>query len=110
MLFSCQVRTYVADIAGGTATASIQMQAKQTFAGIAINGVNAAVGSYEVSKSATSQIGTAQPTQDVIARFRISGTAGQFAQVIPVKVPVVAFQSLYVHCTGAGNIGDVTFF
>lgn len=109
-LVSCQVRTYVVDIAGGTATASVQMQGKQTFQGIAFNGVSAAAGSYEISTSATSQIGTAQPTQDVVARFRISATAGGFQTVIPLKLAVVAFQTLYIHCTGAGNVGEVILF
>ena len=101
------VRTYIVDIAGGTATATVQMQGKQTFNQVTVNGVSAAAGSYEVSKSPTSQIGTAQPTADVIARYRVSGTAGAFAQVIPAKFSVVAFESIYVHCTGAGNVGEV---
>jgi hypothetical protein len=25
--------------------------------------------------------------------------------VIPISMPVKAFQSIYIHCTGAGNLG-----
>jgi hypothetical protein len=101
------MRTYNQDIAGGTASVTIQAQAKQTFKAVSVNGVSAAAGSYEISLSPSSQIGTAAPTADVIARYRISATAGGFQSVIPVNFTVVAFQSVYVHCTGAGNVGQV---
>ena len=100
-------RTYVADIAGGTATATIQIQGTQTFKWWAVTVAMAAAGKVELSLSGTSQIGTAQPDNNVIARVSVAAaTAGStFSTVIPISVPVKAFQSIYVHCTGAGNLG-----
>lgn len=98
-------RTYVADIAGGTATATIQCQATQTLKSCALSWVNAAAGKIELSYSNTSQIGTAQPDNNVIARVSCSAGANQAVSVIPIKMPVKAFQSIYVHCTGTGNLG-----
>lgn len=99
-------RTYVCDIAGGTATATIQIQGRQTLKRIDCSWINAAAGKIEVSRIGTSQIGTAQPTGDVIARFSVGSSGQTFAQM-DVSEPVTAFQSIYVHCTGAGNLGTV---
>src|SRR3982751_4383041 len=99
-------RTYVADIPGGTATTTIQMTNRQTLKKFAASWINAAAGKYELSGVASSQIGTAQPTEDVIARFSV-GAAGQTAIQLDINVPVQPFQNLYVHCTGAGNLGTV---
>jgi len=99
-------RSYIADIAGGTATATIQIQARQTFKNWALSYMNAAAGKIELSMSSTSQIGTAQPDSNVIARASVgANTTGNVAIVFPINVPVVAFQNIYVHCTGAGNLG-----
>ena len=98
-------RSYVADIAGGTATVTIQMQARQTLKRLLLSWANAAAGKIELSTSGTSQIGTAQPDVNVIARVSCNaGTNEAFAD-IPINLPVVAFQSIYLHCTGAGNLG-----
>ena len=98
-------RTYVADIAGGTATVTIQMQSRQTLKDLSLSWANAAAGKIEVSLSGTSQIGTAQPDNNVIARVSCNaGTNLSFAQ-IPINLPVIAFQSVFIHCTGAGNLG-----
>lgn len=99
-------RSYVVDIAGGTATATVQMTNRQTLKKLTASWINAAAGKIEVSGVASSQIGTAQPTEDVIARFS-AGAAGQSALQIDINVPVQPFQNLYVHCTGAGNLGTV---
>jgi aspartate ammonia-lyase len=99
-------RTYTADIAGGTATVTIQIQANATISEVALNCVSAAAGSYEVSLNPLSQIGTAQPTSDVIGRMRVQGAAGWQQVQWNVRVPVKAFQNVYVHCTGAGNVGE----
>jgi len=99
-------RTYSVDIAGGTATATIQMQAKGTITGVQLNCVSAAAGSYEVSLGSASQIGTTAPDNNVIGRMRVQGAAGWQQVFFPVKVPVTAFQNVYVHCTGAGNVGE----
>jgi hypothetical protein len=98
-------RPYIADIAGGTATVTIQIQAAQTLKNWTISWANAAAGKIELSLSGTSQIGTAQPDNNVVAR--VSASAGTNLSVvhIPISMPVKAFQSIYVHCTGAGNLG-----
>jgi hypothetical protein len=100
-------RQYVCDIAGGTATATIQMQAKQTLKWITFTWTPAAAGKFELSTSGTSQIGTAQPDVNVIARVNIGVTTsgGAAGVTIPISLPVIAFQSIYIHCTGAGNLG-----
>jgi len=67
--------------------------------------VNAAAGKIELSTSGTSQIGTAQPDVNVLARVSASAGANQAMAQIPINLPVVAFQSIYIHCTGAGNLG-----
>jgi hypothetical protein len=97
-------RVYVVDIAGGTATATVQMQAKQTLKNVTFTWINAAAGKIELSYASTAQIGTAQPDSNVIARVSV-GAAGQSAVTIPINMPVIAFQSIYIHCTGAGNLG-----
>jgi hypothetical protein len=98
-------RQYVVDIAGGTATATIQMQQAQTLSSLDLSWVNAAAGKIELSYSGTSQIGTAQPDQNVIARASASAGANQATQHFDIKMPVKPFQSIYIHCTGAGNLG-----
>lgn len=101
-------RSYVQSIAGGTATATVQIQAKGSLKGVLMSAVDAAAGTWELSLSSSSQIGTSAPTKDVLARLRLSGTAGRVTQFFALSVPVVAFQSIYIHCTGTGNVGDVT--
>ena len=102
------MRSYVADIAGGTATATIQCQARQTFRNWTVSALNAAAGKIELSMSSTSQIGTAQPDSNVIARVSLGSAAAgnsSVVAVVPINVPVIAFQNIYVHCTGTGNLG-----
>ena len=98
-------RNYICDIAGGTATATIQIQGSQTFKNWNVTWVNAAAGKIELSLSSTSQIGTAQPDSNVMARVSCSAGANQASTNVPVRIPVKAFQSVYIHCTGAGNLG-----
>lgn len=101
-------RSYVCDIAGGTATATIQCQGTQTLKSWLVSWVNAAAGKIELSYSSTSQIGTAQPDSNVIARVSASAGANTAAVDVPIRMPVKAFQSIYIHCTGAGNLGTAT--
>jgi hypothetical protein len=103
-------RAYIVDIAGGTATVTVQAQGTQTLKNATFTWTPAAAGKYELSYSSTSQIGTAQPDTNVIARVSIGVlTSGGAAGVtIPIRMPIKAFQSFYVHCTGAGNLGTVT--
>jgi hypothetical protein len=103
-------RAYIVDIAGGTATATIQMQGTQTLKNFDVSWVNAAAGKIELSYSGTSQIGTAQPDTNVIARVSCSAGANTAYASIPISMPVKAFQSIYVHCTGAGNLGTATLY
>ena len=67
-------RSYVVDIAGGTATATVQCQAAQTLKNCTFTWTPAAAGKFELSYSSTSQIGTAQPDSNVIARVNIGVT------------------------------------
>lgn len=83
---------------------TIQCQGSQTLKNLALSWINAAAGKIELSYSSTSQIGTAQPDSNVIARVSV-GSSGQSAVEIPIRMPVKAFQSIYIHCTGAGNLG-----
>ena len=101
-------RTYIVDVAGGTATATVQCQGTQTLKSATFSWVNAAAGKIELSFSSTSQIGTAQPDSNVIARVSCSAGVNTSAVQFPINMPVKAFQSIYVHCTGAGNLGTVT--
>ena len=98
-------RPYVVDIAGGTATATVQIQGSQTLRNLTLTWANAAAGKIELSLSGTSQIGTAQPDNNVIARVSCNAGTNEAALVIPINVPVKAFQSIYLHCTGTGNLG-----
>jgi len=100
-------RVYVVDIAGGTATATIQCQATQTLKSATFTWTPAAAGKFELSYSSTSQIGTAQPDANVIARVNIGVTTsgGASGVQLPINMPVKAFQSIYIHCTGSGNLG-----
>lgn len=99
------MRAYVVDIAGGTATATIQIQAKQTLKQLTLSWANAAAGKIELSASGTSQIGTAQPDNNVIARVNCSAGGNVAVVNLPITMAVIAFQSIYLHCTGAGNLG-----
>jgi hypothetical protein len=103
-------RTYIADIAGGTATVTIQCQANQTLKNATFTWTPAAAGKYELSYAASPQIGTAQPDSNVIARVNIGvlTSGGSSGVTIPINMPVKAFQNIYVHCSGAGNLGNIT--
>ena len=106
-------RPYVADIAGGTATVTIQIQGSQTLRNWSVTALNAAAGKIELSTSPTSQIGTAQPDTSVVARVSLGSAAAgnsSIALVIPINLPVKAFQNVYVHCTGAGNLGTSVLY
>lgn len=98
-------RAYIVDIAGGTATATVQMQGSQTLKNFDVTWVNAAAGKIELSLSSTPQIGTAQPDNNVLARVSCSAGANTAFASIPISQPVKPFQSMYIHCTGAGNLG-----
>jgi len=104
------MRNYTTDLPGGTATTSLQIQGSGTIKEISLSLTNAAAGKLEFSKSPTSQIGTAAPTSDVVFRVNCSGTAGPAQTfVLPCSVAVKAFETIYFHQTGTGNLGTVNF-
>jgi hypothetical protein len=102
-------RNYIADLPGGAATTTIQIQGPGTIKEMIFSYLSAGAGKIELSTSATSQIGTAQPTTDVVLRLNASATAGNVSTRVPMTLKVAAFQNLYVHQTGAGNLGSVSF-
>lgn len=107
------MRAYVVDLPGGTATSSVQLQAAGTLRRLVLSFLSAAAGKIEISRSSVSQIGTAQPTKDVLARVNCSGTAGNvivelnFSAFNETKFKVLDL--LYIHQTGAGNLGNASF-
>lgn len=102
-------RNYVADLPGGSATTSIQAQGAGTIKEIIVSIHDAAAGKVEVSTYPTSQISVVQPTKEVVFRLNLSATAGDQHIVVPVNIPLKSFEYLYVHQTGAGNLGNVSF-
>lgn len=101
-------RSYVCDLPGGTNTSAIQMTGNQTLKTVMLSVANAAAGKIEVSLVAAPQIGTVQPTDDVLVRFSQSATAGPSQNVVvPISTSVKGFQTIYVHQTGAGNLGTI---
>lgn len=100
-------RSYIADLPGGTATTTIQVTGRQTLKRANFSWLNAAAGKIELSTVSASQIGTAQPTADVIARLSV-GATGQSNIQLDINAPVDPFQNIYIHQTGAGNLGSVT--
>ncbi len=103
------MRTYIADLPGGTATTSIQIQSGGTIKNLLVSMLNAAAGKVDVSTNATSQIGTAQPAADVALRINNSATPGNLTVQAAVSITVKPFQTVYIHQTGAGNVGSITF-
>lgn len=102
-------RSYVADLPGGTATTTIQISETGTIKSVLVSLANAAAGKLEISRSGTSQIGTAQPTKDVLARLNCTATAGTINVTIEVPVQKVkVLDNIYLHQTGTGNVGTVT--
>lgn len=102
-------RSIVTSIAGGTATATIQVPLSGKVTEVDMSAVTAAAGTWELSKSSTSQIATTSPDVSVLARMRIGATAGGNAfNKFVINMPVKILDNLYLHCTGAGNVGELT--
>jgi hypothetical protein len=72
--------------------------------------VTAAAGTWELSKSSTSQIATTSPDVSVVARARVGATAGMQNVFLELDIPVKVLDNWYLHCTGAGNVGELTLF
>ena len=75
-----------------------------------MSAVTAAAGSWELSTSGTSQIATGSPDIGVLARLRIGATAGMQNVFFPLNRAVKILDNLYIHTTGAGNVGEITIF
>lgn len=102
-------RSLVVSIAGGTATATIQVPLTGKLTEADFSAVTAAAGTWELSTSGTSQIATTAPDSGVLARMRIGATAGGNAfNRFVLNKPVKILDNLYLHCTGAGNVGELT--
>jgi hypothetical protein len=104
-------RVLVTSIAGGTATATITVPVSGTLKRAVMSFVTAAAGSWELSRSSTSQIATTAPDVSVLARARIGATAaGSVPTTFEMSVPVKVLDLLYLHCTGAGNVGELNLY
>lgn len=107
-------RSIVTSIAGGTATATIQMPVSGKITKAIMNYIPAAAGTWELSKSSTSQIATTAPDVSVLARARAAAPLTSAGVIPPVQatfelnVPVKLLDNLYLHCTGTGNVGELT--
>jgi hypothetical protein len=99
-------RQYVRSISTATSGAAITIQAKGRLKNIAANVVNAAAGVLEISTNPSSLIATADPGISVMAR--LTGPIGAIWNSFPCDIPVVPFQLIYLHQTGAANTAEVT--
>lgn len=109
-------RVLVTSIAGGTATATITLPQGGRILGIGWAAVNAAAGSWEFSKSSTSQIATTSPDSGVLWRTRFAAPLSSVG-VIPIQegfreynLPVKTLDTFYLHCTGTGNVGEFMIY
>jgi hypothetical protein len=101
-------RSLVYSIAGGTASQTIQIPVTGRVTKAIFSITPAAAGSWELSKNGTSQIGTTNPDVGVLARARVSAVGPTAPVVFELDVPVKILDNLYLHCTGAGNVGELT--
>lgn len=102
-------RTIVLSVTAATSQ-TIQIPQSGRILGVLFSVVTAAAGSWELSKSSTSQIATGSPDIGVLARVRIGATAGMQNVFLPTEFPVKVLDNLYIHTTGAGNVGELTLF
>lgn len=102
-------RSLVLSVTAATSQ-TIQVPASGTIRGVLMSIVTAAAGSWELSTNGTSQIATAAPDVGVLARARIGATAGMQNVFFPLNKAVKILDNLYIHTTGAGNVGEITIF
>ncbi len=103
-------QSYTSDLPGGTATTAIVIRGPGTLKAVQLTVLSAAAGKVEVSRAAASQIGTAQPSKEVLARISLGAggaTVSATVELAPVKFSTL--DTLYVHSTGAGNLGNINF-
>jgi hypothetical protein len=109
-------RTYTVSIAGGTATATITIPQSGRIVGIGYSAIAAAAGSWELSRSSTSQIATAVPDSGVIDRVRFAAPLSSVGVIPPtvivkeIEIPVKVLDLFYLHCTGTGNVGELMLY
>lgn len=89
---------------------TIQIPQSGRVVGVLFSVVTAAAGSWELSKSSTSQIATSSPDVGVIARLRIGATAGMQNVFVPIEQAVKVLDNWYIHTTGAGNVGELCIY
>jgi len=107
-ILSMSTRTYIADITTATSGLQIQIQRPGRLKELAISVISAAAGKFEVSRSPTTTIGTAQPDpSSVICRGDIPGAADAQVHKFACDVPLSTLDRLYVFMTGAANLGTV---
>jgi len=102
-------RSVVLSVTAATSQ-TIQMPLSGTIRGVLMSIVTAAAGSWELSTSGTSQIATGSPDVGVLARARIGATAGMQNIFFPLNKAVKILDNLYIHTTGAGNVGEISIF
>ncbi len=102
-------RSVVLSVTAATSQ-TVQMPQSGTIRGVLFSAVTAAAGSWELSTSGTSQIATGSPDVGVLARIRIGATAGMQNVFFPLNKSVKILDNLYIHTTGAGNVGELTIF
>lgn len=106
-------RSVVVSIAGGTATATITVPTTGKLTKAIMSAIPAAAGSWELSKNGTSQISSATPDVGVLARARFAaplssvGAVPTTTAVYELNLPVKQLDTLYLHCTGTGNVGEL---
>lgn len=107
-------RSIVVSIAGGTASATIQIPVSGKVTQAIMSVIPAAAGSWELSKSSTSQISTTAPDVSVLARTRLAAPLSSVGVPVTVQgvyqlnLAVKLLDNLYLHCTGTGNVGELT--
>src|SRR4029450_5783535 len=102
-------RSIVLSVTAATSQ-TIQMPISGTIRGVLMSAVTAAAGSWELSTSSTSQIATGSPDTGVLARIRMWSTAGMQNFYFQLTRSVKILDNLYIHTTGAGNVGEITLF
>ncbi len=102
-------RSVVLSVTAATSQ-TIQIPVTGRISGVLMSAVTAAAGTWELSTSATSQIATGSPDTGVLARLRIGATAGMQNVYFPLNRAVKILDNLYIHTTGAGNVGEITLF
>jgi hypothetical protein len=101
-------RSIVLSVTAATSQ-TIQMPQSGTVTGVLMSPIGAAAGSWELSTSSTSQIASGTPDTGVKARIRLAAAAVS-PVFIPLGLGVKVLDNLYIHTTGAGNVGELTLF